>query len=134
MHLDQPPVRIGVIIARGLPDQSQPFSEEPQTDDRRTSLRTVTTTNQPTSLDRLQRQPDLATQWAQFFSIVRFGLQVFRSHSLSGSLSHDFVRINACALDLNKGKSHRQMGGLCTEFEFRQVIPVESLKESLKSR
>ncbi|MCM8885350.1 MAG: hypothetical protein LC541_18965, partial [Candidatus Thiodiazotropha sp.] len=94
---------------------------------RRLSLRAVTTTNQPTSLVRLQRQPDLATQRTKFVSIARFGNRVFRGHRLSGSLLHEFARINACALVMNKGKSRRQMGGLYSEFEFRQVIPVESL-------
>ena len=62
MDLDEPPVRIGIVIACGLPDHAQAIRETDQPDDRRFIGCTVATSNELLGLARLDRQPDLATE------------------------------------------------------------------------
>ena len=62
MHLDQPPIGIGIVIACRLPDHAQPIGKSHQPDDRRFVGIAVAPTDQPLRLSGLDRQPHLPAE------------------------------------------------------------------------
>ena len=136
MDLDQPPVGVRVVIARGLPDHPQPVGKSHQPDDRRFIGCSTSSANELLGLTRLNRQPDLATQGThclggrhclRVVSGIRRGNRVFRIHGAwARSVSFRVGPMSACAGSANKGKPEHRRLGFFTEFDIRHLIPVES--------